>query len=750
MEGEGTFCCQGCALAYRIIHDAGGAAYYRRRTALPPRPSPRRSAWSGEPPRIRADGRREVRLAIDGLRCASCVWVLERVLAAQPGVVDAWVSYGSGHARLVWDPETTTLERIAHTIESLGYQPGVPGPMLRADGSLLARLGVAVFAAMNVMMLAVALYLGWGGGMADRFHALFGWSALILATPVALWCAQPFYAAAWAGLRHGVLAMDVPIALAVGGLYVHALVATPLGVESYADSLTMLVALLLLGRVLEARGRRRAAEAASLLAASAPRTAFRPDGRRIPVSEVRVGDLVRVTSGAEIAVDGIVTEGTGLVDAALVTGEAEPTAVREGDGVTAGTVLRSGGLLVRVTATGADTVLARMADHLTRALDATGRDPTNRLAPWFTALTLLVAGAALMGWGTAVGWGKGIETAVAVLVVACPCALVLARPLTAAAALHAAAGRGLLFRSGDALLALARVRLVFLDKTGTLTRGRPTVVRAEEGALRIATALERESDHPVARALRAEAERRGIPVPMAADLKELPGGGVEGMVRGLPARIQPRDDARLGVWWGGMELEPIALRDVVRSGAGAVLQALHRQGLETILVTGDHPDRADALAGTVGVGRVLARQSPEGKADLVRAAQRRGDHVLFLGDGANDGPALAAANVGLAVAGGAASSVLVAHGTVLGDSLAGLPEVVSMARRATRQAGVTQAASLSYNVVTVGAAVAGWVNPLVAAVLMPLSSLAVIGSALRFAGEPVRATRGTEIGAVAS
>ncbi|HSD32507.1 MAG TPA: heavy metal translocating P-type ATPase metal-binding domain-containing protein [Gemmatimonadales bacterium] len=745
MEGPAdAFCCAGCEMAAAIIRGAGLERYYAERTEFAPRPEPAHTGdWDAVPVTSDARGICEARLVVDGLRCASCVWVTERVLARTPGVVRASVSYATGRATLRWNPSQVDLPTLARRIAALGYRPRPLALATAPDRGLMVRAGLALFASLAVMGLYEGLYAGWWyDAMQPAYAALFRWTSLALATPVTLWCAEPFFAGAWSGLRNRVLHMDLPIALGVLILYVHGIVATLLRQDAYLDSLTMLVALLLVGRVLESRGRRRTTEAAAALVGHVPRTARRVDdgaaGRItvVPMSEIRPGDLVDVAAGEELPVDGVVREGTGQVRMALLTGEAAPVPVAPGDRVIAGTLLADGALTVAAEAVGVGTVVHRMASQLQlaqeRAMTPTSAD---RIAPWFTAGTLLVAAATLAGWWIVGGAELAVPRTVAVLVVACPCALALAQPLAAAAGLAAAARRGLLLRSGDVLLELALVNEVGLDKTGTVTAGAAVVTAADDRTLRIAAGLERYSAHPIARAITAEAGRRGIPLPRAADVHETPGVGVEGMVDGRRWRLGGGASGELLLSGDDPATLPpdptIRLGDVTRPDARHAMEQVRRLGLRSTLLTGDHPDTARQVAAETGVDEVLARADPAAKVSWVRARQQAGRRVVFAGDGLNDGPALAAADIGIAMSSGAAASVLVADGIVSPPSLVPIAAGIRAARAARAAVNRSLRRSIVYNVLAVSAAVAGFVNPLVAAVLMPLSSGVVIWSAAR-------------------
>ena len=416
---------------------------------------------------------------------------------------------------------------------------------------------------------------------------------------------------------------------------------------------------------------------------------------------------------------------------ALVTGEAEPVAVGPGSRVVAGAVLEAGALTVVVERAGDDTLLRRMARELGEAADR-GLAPTaaDRIAPWFTLATLIVAALTAVAWYLIGGSGPAIARTVAVLVVACPCALALSQPLAAAAGLGATARRGLLLRSADPLLGLADVDIVALDKTGTVTGGLPRVVSASDAALRIAAGLERFSTHPIARAILAEADQRGIPLPRAAEVVEQPGVGIRGTIDGARWEASAGGAGELVLHGPDGTRHIIRLGDRAREDAARTVARLRDNGLRVVLLTGDHPEVAMAVARDCGIDEVLARQGPEEKRTWIQARQAEGHRVLLAGDGINDGAALAAADVGVAMGSGAAASVLVADGVVAGAGLEPLLAGRRAAIAARRAIRINQRRSIAYNISAVAAAALGLVNPLVAAILMPLSSGMVIWGAL--------------------
>ncbi len=729
-----AFCCRGCEAAAALIRGAGLERYYESREKPAPRPSAIGGRWSGTVVEADADGICESSLSIDGLRCASCVWVTEAVLRQLPGVVEATVSYATGRARLRWVAREIDLATLAETIETLGYRPRVGAESRLVDRTLLTRLGVAGFSSANVMLLSAALYAGWVDPMDPAYAELFRWWTLVLATPVALWCASPFYTAAIRGLRRGVLHMDVPIALGVAVLYGHGIVGVLLHVDTYLDSLSMLVTLLLAGRVVESAGRSRSAEAALSLAATVPSTARRrtPSGVEwVPSDELEPGDVVDVGAGEELPADGVVAWGRGRVQRALLTGESRPVPVDLEDEVWAGTILTDGAIAVRVTVPAESSVVQEMAAALdTAAGGEVGVDPTDRLAPWFTGLTLAAAAGTWLAWTFAAG-GGALEPTVAVLVVACPCALALARPLVGMAGLGAAARRGVLFRSPRALLAAANVDLVVLDKTGTVTEGDLRVLDASDEALRVASGLERFSGHPRAEAIVREAVRRAVPIPVGAEVVETSGVGIRGWVDDELWEIRSAGADVVALLGPGGRGAQITFGDRLRDDATATVERIEGLGVETVLLSGDTAAPTDEIARRLGGIDSEASRSPAEKAEEIGRWRRAGRTVLFAGDGLNDGPALAASDVAVAMGGGAASAVLAADAVVVDDRLAPVEAALRVGRVSQRMVRRSRRGSVIYNVLAVAAAGAGWVNPLVAAVLMPLSSGVVLAHAQR-------------------
>lgn len=733
VEGGERFCCSGCELAAQVLTEAGLDSHYLERVRPGIRPlAPIRQDWSLVA--VTEQGSAcEAMLAVDGLTCASCVSVAEALLEREDGIVSAEVSFATGRARVRYDPSKITLDDQARALAQVGYglRPVHAEPTIDRDPML--RLGVALFCAANVMGLSVPVYLGWIDGMDPRFARLFAWGSLILATPATLWAAAPFFRSAWHGLRERTLHMDLPLALAIGGLYAHGVVATLIHTEAYLDSLTMLIALLLIGRTLEARGQRDARLAADLLGASLPALATLVTDEAdhsVPTATLRPGDRVRVAAGETVPGDAKVRAGMGRASLALVSGESTPVIAIPGTQLAAGAEVVDGELVVQLQAVGSDTLLGQMQQAVASSTMSRAPSDADRLAPAFTAATLLLGSAALAltPW---LGGEEAIRRAIAVLVVACPCALSLARPLAVSSALSGLARRGLWLRSGDALLALDKVTTVALDKTGTLTEASAQVVSADDDALRIAAAIEVGSSHPIARAIVTETVARGIALPEATRVEEVPGVGVSGMVDGKSwtVRSAGADTVEL---IGTAVSQLIRLAHVPRPEAAAALSSLQDQGVSVRVLTGDHASAALALARKVD----LPPEAIEAGLSPMDKVARVDTHTVFVGDGLNDGPALAAAGVGLAIAHGAPSSVAAADGVIRGGALGVVADALATARATRRTIRANLVRSVAYNLLAVAAAMAGLVNPLVAAVLMPLSSILVVATSARLVRSP--------------
>lgn len=771
-DPDGPFCCPGCAAAFRLVCDCGLDAYYRRRqldpNLPPPKPDDDQSAidylsWVERT----EDGTARLSLIVEGLHCAACVWLIEQVLARQPGVVSARINMTTRRLTLIWRADETNAEHLGRLVVGLGYRLVPYDPALlgaaQADRErqLLRAMAIAGFAFGNVMLLSVSVWAGHGQGMGEATRSFLHWFSALVALPAIFYCGQPFFRSAIAVLRHRRTNMDVPISIGVAlatGMSVAETVRG--GPHVYFDAALGLLFFLLVGRYLESRARGRARSAAEHLLALTARavTVVAADGSHalLPPRQVEPGMLIHVAAGERIGVDGIITEGSTEVDTALIDGESAPKALRPGAAVYAGTLNIGAPVTVRATAVGSGTFLAEMARLLESAEQQKGRYVAlaDRVARLYAPVVHIAAAATFLVWWLILGlaWQPALMIAISVLIITCPCALALAVPAVQVSATERLLRSGVLVKSGTALERLAQAEMVVFDKTGTLTEGRPELTNAgaiDAETLRQAASLAAQSRHPLARALVRAAQAAGVqPLPLRTAV-EVPGSGI--------ALSTPHGEIRLGsrrfcgiadgdgngspagpeMWLSQPPLRPVCFHfaDRLRADALAVVTALDRQGYDVVLLSGDRKAAVDAVADALGIHDRRASLDPAEKVAHLAALAGQDRLTLMVGDGLNDAPALAAAHVSMSPSTAADLSQTTADLVFQGTRLRPVVEALAVARRARRLVQQNLALSLLYNVVTVPLAMAGYVTPLLAAIAMSSSSLLVMLNALRLSRE---------------
>ncbi len=772
-------CCHGCQAVAKAILDGGLGDFYRFRTEKSPQarelvPEQLRELELYDREDLQKNfvqqdvgEQREAALILEGIVCAACVWLNERHVKALPGVLDFAVNYATHRARVRWDNQRIRLSQILEAISAIGYHahpfdPGRQEQIYKDEKTrALRRLAVAGLAMVQVMMLAVALYAGDYEGMSDSLRNFLRWVSLLLTTPVILYAARPFFTSAWRDLRRRQLGMDVPVSLAIGAAFVASAWATVTGRgEIYFDSVTMFTFFLLAGRFLEMGARHRAGEAAEELVKLLPATAARlteAGEERVPVADLAPGDRVLVRPGEGVPADGRVLEGSSSLDESLLTGESLPQVRGVGDLLVGGTVNNESPLVMQVEQVGEATVLSaivRLLDRAQTEKPAVAR-LADRVAGWFVAALLLIAAGVAWWW-----WqhdpAHAFSVTLSVLVVTCPCALSLATPAALTAATGALTRLGVLTTRGHALETLARASHVIFDKTGTLTEGRLRLERVEllggldrRRCLEIAAALEQASEHPIAHALVAEAPARL----QVEAISATPGCGMEGLVAGVRYRIGTPDfvrglqssptvgapqDALAGVVLGDAQgfLAHFELGDRLRDQAAATVARLKALGIEVELLSGDQAAIVQRVADELGIQRYQARCLPQDKLRHIQALQASGAVVAMVGDGVNDAPVLAAAQVSLAMGGGTQLAHASADMVLLSEQLPHLADAIRTSRRTLAIIRQNLLWALVYNLVALPLAAAGWIAPWMAAIGMSTSSLVVVVNALRLRGRP--------------
>ncbi len=760
------FCCPGCAAAYELVAGLGLDGYYARRTIDPgQRPlKPDDDAPALELAAYVQDGgggARAINLMVDGLHCAACVWLIEQVLHRQQAVIAARVNMTTRRLALRWRADGARIEDLLAPVTRLGYRlvPYDPGLLASAadhqQNALLRAMAVAGFAAGNVMMLSVAIWAGHAQGMGPATRDLLHWISALIALPAIAYAGRPFFRSALAVLSRGRTNMDVPISIGVvlaSAMSLHETIRS--APHAYFDSAVGLLFFLLVGRYLDRRARGQARSAAEhlLTLAAAAVTVVETDGTHRPVMAARVERGMRVfaAAGERIAVDGRILEGSSDIDTGLIDGETTPKPVTPGARVFAGTLNLSGPLVIEATAVGEGTLLAEIA-RLTEAAEShKGRFVAlaDRIARYYAPVVHATALITFLGWwqGAGAAWQDALLTAIAVLIITCPCALALAVPAVQVIATGRLLRSGILIKSGTALERLAAAEMVAFDKTGTLSDGRPELVTddgIEPAALALAAALAAASKHPLARALVRAAADRGLSPTPPAGVREIAGRGLElttpdGVVRlGNRALCGIGDDVAAAsgpeLWLAQPPLAPVYLRFAERARADAadVVRTLETRGYQLALLSGDRTPAVQAMARLIGITDWRAGLSPKDKLDQLAALAEQGRRVVMVGDGLNDAPALAGAHVSMSPATAIDVSQTAADVIFQGDRLGPVAETLAVARRARALIIENLALALAYNALTIPLAIAGYVTPLIAAVAMSSSSLVVILNSLR-------------------
>jgi Cu2+-exporting ATPase len=767
------FCCKGCLSVYELVNSNSLDAFYRQRCDWQPGPPPAgvklQSAHFSDTVTIAGDEHR-IEILLSGIRCASCVWLIEKFLAKVGGVLSARVNYATHKAVITWSGQKTTLETILNAIRDIGY---LPHPSHKNSSStlfaeekqdLLLRFGTAGFFSMQLMLFTAALYAGFFQGIESRYRVAFQLISWALSTPVLFYSGYPFLASAFRSLKRGALNMDVLVSLGALSAYIYSIAMIPLGGEVFFDSAAMIITFILLGRFLEAGSRLKAGNALAELAELQPEEALliseNGQATLVPLAQVNSGDRIEVIPGDRIPLDGIVIEGEADVDESMMTGESRPVLKVPGSSLFAGTFSMNGRFIIKVTGNASTTLLSRIIktveDAQTRK--APIQNIADRTAGFFVPVTILLALATFLYWKLVIGSTvTALLNAVSVLVIACPCALGLATPLAILVATTAAGKKGILVKGGDIFETLSKTTTVVLDKTGTITTGKPAITDLHDFGIspslrRRVASLEASSEHPTAHAIVSSWQGELLRVD---HFRAIAGRGVSGNIAGeiwlagseafmkqesvaiapeeqkVASKLEAEGKTVVMVACNGKLAGLIGMIDDLRNDALPLIEQLRKKGLKLKILTGDNPGVAGYIAAKCGITDVQASLNPLEKAAVIRELKARGECVMMVGDGINDAPALTEANTGVTVGQASGIALESAGVAILKDDLRLISTLLESSSTCFSVIRQNLFWAFSYNLIALPLAVSGMLHPIVSALLMAASSLVVVSNSLR-------------------
>ena len=771
------FCCNGCQGVYHLLQDDGLNSFYDKMgnsTIAPPlQVESDSSGFDMESFRQRyikttKEGFSSVDLVIEGIHCAACIWLNEKVLSQKEGIVEASINFTNNKAKIVWDEDTIALSTVIDTIRSIGYN-AYPYDRSKEDikateskKDYFMRMAIAVFASMNIMMIDVAKYAGFFSGMKEETLHLVHIAEFIFSTPVLFYSGWIFFKGAYFGLKNRIINMDLLVSAGATLTYIYSLYVLFGGAgHSYFDSVAMIITFVLVGKYLEVIGKKNAVDTMDKIRSQVPHEAtIVKDGVKsvVPLDKIEVGDILEVKTGEKATVDGMLMGSDkgfiGTFDESSLSGESLPIEKKSGDTIFGGTI--NSGQVIRYTATKnyANSTLNSMVMLLEDALSSKPQieDTTNELSKYFSVTILLLSILTFVGWYLYHGnFENALIVAISVIVIACPCALALATPIASLIGISWAAEKGLLFKEAKFIETFSKADTIVLDKTGTITQGKLSVKSVSgdipKAYLPLLYALSDSSTHPVSLAVKKYLESEAL-APKTIELEKIEQVQGKGLQANHNGRVILGGNSKL-LEEHHIEIEiesqytlyhfavdgklilSFELDDEVKEGAKELISYLERIHVEVIMATGDHEKVATRIAKEVGIENFKSALSPIDKADYISLLKEQGKRVVMVGDGINDALALSKADIAIAMGNGADVALAVSDVVILNNTLQAIEESFMISRRTFRFIKQNLALSLLYNLLTIPVAMAGYVIPLVAALSMSLSSLMVVGNSMR-------------------
>ena len=770
VDGEKYFCCKGCQGVYHLLKDQGLENFYDKvgNTALtPPTKQYEDSANFNSPAfydkfvTVNDDGFSEVSLIIEGIHCAACVWLNEKALHKMEGVISANINYTNNKAKIVWADDVLKLSSIIDMIRAIGYNAfpydatlqEVRANKERQDYYL--RMAVAIFATMNVMWIAVAQYAGYFTGITQDIKTILNIAEGFLATPVLFYSGWIFFRGAYFGIKTKAVNMDILVATGATLTYLYSIYITIFERgEAYFDSVTMIITFVLIGKFLEILSKKSVADTLDIMSNHIPSSIkVIEEGKIVSknINDVQVADIIVVGSGERVALDGEVVSGEGNFDESNLTGESEPIYKQSGDKIISGTISIDADIKYKATKDFAHSTLSNLVSLLEGAMSKKPRiqQLANTLSEYFSAIILILAFITFIVWWF---WPHSFETSfmvgISVVIIACPCALALATPVATLVGLGIASKRGILFKQAAQLETMAKATTLVLDKTGTITQGRPKVVKEHvysEFEKSFLYSLVQNSKHPVAKGVSEFIYEENIDHIELDSVKQIPALGISAILNGKKviggnAKLMQREGLEVDAKgeysefyfaYDGVVAAKYELFDVPRDDAKESIKAIKAQGIEVIMLTGDHKRSALKIAEDVGIDTVESELTPEGKSSYIDALHKNGKVVVMAGDGVNDILALATSDIGIAMGNGSDIAIDVSDVVLLNDSLKSLNDAFKVSKKTYFMIKQNLAISLLYNAITIPLAMAGYIIPLIAAISMSFSSLLVVGNSMR-------------------
>ena len=772
VDGAHYFCCNGCQGVFHLLSDEGLDSFYDKTgdTKLSPPTEQYEDSSNFNAPAFydkfvesNKDGFSEVSLIIEGIHCSACVWLNEKALHKMDGVIEASINFTNNKAHIVWADNVVKLSQIIDMIRAIGYNAYPYDASLqeaqanKVRKEYYLRMAVAIFASMNVMWIAVAQYAGFFSGMEQNMKTILNIAEGILATPVLFYSGWVFFRGSYYGIKNRVVNMDLLVATGASLTYLYSIYITIIQHgEAYFDSVSMIITFVLIGKFLEVLSKKNAADALDIIGKHLPSEVKIIQDAKIAVvklEEVSIGDTVIVSSGEKVLLDGVIVKGSGSFDESSLTGESEPIFKREGECVISGTTSIDADIQFEATKDFAHSTLSNLVSLLEGAINKKPKieQLANKLSEHFsTAILLLSIGTFFVWWLWPHSFEESLMVAISVIVIACPCALGLATPVATLVGLSIGSKKGILFKEAAQLETIAQTNVLLVDKTGTLTVGKPEVLQEHVSTSYdrvLLYSLVKGSNHPIAKGVKnfLATEDNELDEILFEEYTQLPARGIKARYKGktllggslellkdhgLEFAIES-DNSLFFFAIDGKIMSYFELEDRIKEGGVELVNALRKHDIETIMLTGDNEKTAQKVAQSVGIAKLHHGLSPEDKLDFVEKLQQEDKKVVMVGDGINDILALGAADIGIVMGSGSDISLEVSDVVLLNDSLGSLLSAFKISDTTFKLIKQNFAISLLYNTITIPLAMAGYVIPLIAALSMSFSSLLVVGNSMR-------------------